>query len=176
MTSTVTTTLSSSEMSFLVRGSLFQVGVLACSDVSCRNSITVPLCELKTTVATNNLFFTLDTSYVQRAQVFFFENTIFLNCTFADNIAGIGCAFGFQDRSVFIFLPSTGSQSIGSQQCNSTTNQINSNSAISVFDLESNGTVMVPVAVPVQVIVVGNEETFTDVTECRVQRGGELLG
>lgn len=42
---TVTGTLDTSDIPFLVSGRTFQVGVMACSDVTCRNSITVTLSE-----------------------------------------------------------------------------------------------------------------------------------
>lgn len=41
----VTGTLNTSDIPFLVSGRMFQIGVMACSDVTCRNSGTVPLSE-----------------------------------------------------------------------------------------------------------------------------------
>lgn len=41
----VTGTLNSSDYPFLVSGRMFQVGVMACSEVTCRTSDTIPLSE-----------------------------------------------------------------------------------------------------------------------------------
>lgn len=41
----VTGTLDTSDIPFFVSGRTFQVGVMACSDVICRKSITIPLSE-----------------------------------------------------------------------------------------------------------------------------------
>lgn len=78
-----------------------------------------------------------DTSDVQTAQVVFYENNVFLSCSFADDSSASGCVFTFQvnqngtGNEQFVLL-----QSVGGQQCNTTDNQQNGYTEISVQDLE----------------------------------------
>lgn len=57
-------------------------------------------------------------------------------------------------------------QSMGSQQCNVTANQLNGYMDISAFDLGSN-----QVSITVDATMVTSEVDFTNVTGCTIQQG-----
>lgn len=109
-----------------------------------------------------------DTSDVQSGRAVFFENNVFLTCSFADGSVAVGCVFVFQvnqngtGTEEFVLLRSM-------QQCNVTGNQQNGYTDISVFDLRSGG--IGQVAVEVDAMTLPSEAEFTDMTGCIVPQG-----
>ena len=105
-----------------------------------------------------------DTSAVQTARAIFFENNVFLTCSFAGGSIVEGCIFMFQ-----VNQNGTGTEEfvvVGSQQCNVTANQLNGYMDISAFDLGSN---LVPIMV--DTILLTSEMDFTSTTGCIVVQG-----
>lgn len=121
------------------------------------------------------IFITLDTSDVQSARVIFFDNNVFLFCSFADGSLAVGCMFTFQvnlngtGNEEFIVL-----QSMGGQLCNVTANQLSGYMDIVVFDLESDGVSVTPVSIIVDIVTVGSEDDYTEMTGCTVQQGSDV--
>lgn len=114
-----------------------------------------------------------DTSDVQRGRAVFFENNVFLTCSFAGGSEALGCVFVFQvnqngtGTEEFVVL-----QSMSSRQCNVTGNQMNGYTDLFVFDLMSGG--IGQVALAVDATPVSSEADFTAMTGCTVPQG-ELM-
>jgi hypothetical protein len=117
--------------------------------------------------STASLPFFLDTTAVQTAQAVFFENNVFLTCSFADGSVPDGCVFKFRvnqngtgDEEIQVL------RSMGSQQCNVTANQLNGYMGIFAFDMGSG-------VVPIQVdtLMISTEAEFTNITGCIIPEG-----
>lgn len=121
---------------------------------------------------TYHLYFSADTSDVQTARVVFFENNVFLTCSFASGSLATGCVFTF-----LVNQNGTGTeqfmvqQSMGSQQCNVTTNQRNGYLDISVLDLEADGLSLGAVVLSVNTELVNSEAEYTQMTGCTIPQG-----
>ena len=118
-------------------------------------------------------FLNLGTSDVQSASVILFDTNVFLNCSFANGSPAVGCMFIFRANSLngteneeFFVL-----RSMGGQLCNVTDNQLSGYTNIVVFDLESDGVSVTPVPIIVDIIPVGSEDVYTEMTGCTVQQG-----
>ena len=113
-----------------------------------------------------------DTSDVQTAEVVFFENNVFLSCSFADDSSAVGCVFTFQ-----VNQNGTGNeqivlmQSVGGQQCNTTANQRNGYTEIFVQDLESDGVSMGQLSLPAEVTLLESAAEYSQLTGCSVPTG-----
>lgn len=110
---------------------------------------------------------TSDTTAVQTARAIFFENNVFLSCSFAGGSVVEGCVFMFQvnqngtGTEEFVVL-----QTMGNGQCNVTANQVNGYMDISAFDLGSN-----EVPITVDTVMLASEIDFTRMTGCTVEQG-----
>lgn len=111
---------------------------------------------------------------MQTGRVVFFENNVFLTCSFAGGAASMGCVFRFQvnqngtGTETFVVL-----QSMRSQQCNVTANQLNGYTDISVFDMRADGVGQLAIAVDTE--TVGSEDEFTTTTGCTVPQGKQVV-
>ncbi len=117
------------------------------------------------------LFISADTSDVQTARVIFFEDNVFLSCSFAGGSVAQGCRFTFQvnrndtGNELFSVL-----RSERGEQCNSSVNQYNGYDAISVLDVEEDGALgQLPLAV--ELVVIESQVEYVELTGCRVQQG-----
>lgn len=185
----ITGTLTTSLLPMLVRDALFQVGLEACSDVACRRSAhIIPLSELPLPAHTHPTHcchcqhmhtltvctVTLDTSDVQVARVVFFENNVFLTCSFAGGSEAQGCRFTFQvnqnssEDEEFLVL-----RSEGGQQCNTSLNQRTAYVDLLVVDVERNGDLgQLSISLAADAVLVAeSEEAYREMTGCRVEQG-----
>ena len=116
-----------------------------------------------------------DTTDVQTGQVVFFENNIFLTCSFAVGSRATGCIFLFQVNQngtvvgieEFVVLRSGG----GGSQCDVSANQRNGYMDLSVQDLEQDGSTRGQVLLTPREIVLETEAEYTELTGCSIPRG-----
>ena len=126
------------------------------------------LCFLK-------IFFT-GTTDVQIGQVVFFENNIFLTCSFAGGSTATGCIFQFQvnqngtetavEIEEFVVLRF----GVDGSQCNVSANQRNGYMDLFVKDLEQDG-MRGQVLLTPREIVLETEAEYTELTGCSIPRG-----
>ena len=115
--------------------------------------------------------FAPDTSDVQTARVVFFENNVFLTCSFAGGSVAQGCRFTFQvnrnatDNELFLVL-----RLESGQQCNNSVNEHNGYVNISAVDVEEDGT-LGRQSLVVVAVVVESEAEYEEMTGCRVRQG-----
>ena len=121
----------------------------------------------------NHVFFA-DTTDVQTAHIMFFENNIFLTCSFAVGSTATGCIFLFQvnqngtvvEIEEFMVLCS----GPGGSQCSIITNQRNGYMNLSVLDLEQDGT-QGQIVLTSGEIMLETEDEYTQLTGCSIPRG-----
>ena len=113
-----------------------------------------------------NLTFS-DTTDVQRAEVIFFENRLFLRCSFAANSQARGCAIiltltGLTETERFTI--SRGSSSL----CTEANNHREAYSSVEALDIEANGSDgVVRLNVTSTVVVLPTEGEYEAMTGCR---------
>ena len=109
------------------------------------------------------------TSDVQRASIVFFQNNIFMNCSFANSVAGRGCIFNLSlvNTSELFYLPRDGVMAVTSQ-CNTTSSQSMAYTSFAVLDWESDGSPgQLPILVP-RPLDIAEETNYTQLTGCIV--------
>ena len=111
-----------------------------------------------------------DTTDVQRAEAIFFENRLFLRCSFASSSQARGCAViltltGSTETERFdLSIMSDGSASL----CAEANNQREAYSSVEALDVEANGSDgVVRLYINSTVTVLMNEGEFIDMTGCR---------
>ena len=116
-----------------------------------------------------------DTTDVQTAVVIFFENNIFLSCSFASGSVAFGCEFQFQ---VNLNGTSEGLEEfvversgVHGSLCSASSNQRNGYMTISVLDLEQDRMTRGSVALTPGEQVLETEADYMQQTGCSVQRG-----
>ena len=110
------------------------------------------------------------TSDVQEASLTFFENNIFMTCTFADTVTSQGCVFNLTlaNGTEMFYLRRDDDNTMASQ-CNVSSSQRMAYTSIEVMDWESDGTLgalRIPIPMPV---VVEQEGNYTQRTGCVVE-------
>ena len=116
---------------------------------------------------------TADTTDVQVAEAIFFENNLYLRCTFAVNSAAQGCLIrlsisGSNDTDDFIVSREA------EYSCNRTNNRLEAYSDVTVSDLEENG-MMGNVSLMVVPMEVDTLDDFIVQTRCTAPEVGTCL-
>ena len=111
-----------------------------------------------------------DTTDVQRAEAIFFDNRLFLRCSFAANSQARGCAIiltltGSMETERFeLGAPSGGSSSL----CTEADNQKEAYSSVEVLDIEADGSDgVVRLNITSTVVVLPTEGEYEAMTGCR---------
>ena len=169
----------------LRENAVYRVSVNVCSDVTCRESESQPICEsFSVDVCVRFAFISFglflffiatflfpDTTDVQNVKVYFFENNVFVECSFAANSLSRGCLVrlvldGNETMADELVLSRDSSSVSILSQCNTTANQRSAYDVIFGLDLESNGA---PGSVPIPVVEmepIMSAREFTEMTGC----------
>ena len=123
------------------------------------------------------------TTDVQQAGIIFFENNIFLNCTFASNSDARGCEFQLElvNRTDTFFLSQPQSES-GASQCNQTMNQADAYVRLVAVDREADGTSSMALPIMLEPLVIENADKYMSLTGCSIPEprsplsGGAIAG
>ena len=177
-------TLNQTIVPSLRENAVYRVSVNVCSDVTCRESESQPICESFSvdvcTIRFYNfglfLFFVAtfsfpDTTDVQNVKVYFFENNVFVECSFAANSLSRGCLVrlvldGNETMADELVLSRDSSSVSILSQCNTTANQRSAYDVIFGLDLESNGAEgSVPIPV-IEMEPIMSAREFTELTGC----------
>ena len=178
-------TLNKTIVPSLRENAVYRVSVNVCSDVTCRESESQPICEsfavvvcVRFTFITFGLFLFFiatflfpDTTDVQNVKVYFFENNVFVECSFAANSLSRGCLVrlvldGNETMADELVLSRDPSSVSTLSQCNTTANQRSAYDVLFGLDLESNGTEgSVPIPV-IEMEPIMSAREFTELTGC----------
>ena len=108
-------------------------------------------------------------------KVYFFENNVFVECSFAANSLSRGCIVllivdGNETLVEELMLERSSNTLSTITQCNTTTYQMITYDVILGLDLESNGTVG-SIPVPIKVEPIEDVSNFTEITSCVIPVG-----
>ena len=119
-----------------------------------------------------------DTSDIQQISLTFFENNIFMTCTFADTVTSQGCIFNFTlANGTELFYLSRDPASAVVSQCNVSSSQRMAYTSFEVMDWESDGSLgslRIPIPIPPGPVVVEQEANYTQLTDCVVESKPQL--
>ena len=118
---------------------------------------------------------------MQQAGIVFFQNNVFLNCSFASNSNADGCEFQLRlvNRTDMFFLPQT--EPVVSQ-CNQTMNEADAYVQLVAVDREADGTSSMRAPIVLQPVVIEDAEAYTSLTGCGIPEpesalsGGAVAG
>ena len=115
------------------------------------------------------------TSDVQQASITFFQNNIFMMCTFANTITALGCIFNLTltNSTEMFYLPRDEMAMVS--QCNISSSQRMAYTSIEVMDWESDGNPGT-LRIPIMPVVVSDDANYTQLTGCVVESKSYGIG